>query len=96
MSRYRLLLDPEGSAILAAAIDPLARHVPADGQPDLRSAATRRADALLAIIGRGVSAPGAAPRTARKTLLVTIAHDQLLAGLADATRRAAPSRALTH
>jgi len=83
MSRYQLLLDPEGSAILDAAIDPLAGPVPGDGQPDLRSAATRRADALLAIIGRGVSAPGTAPRTARTTLLVTIAHDQLVAGLAN-------------
>jgi hypothetical protein len=83
MSRYHLLLDPEGSAILDAAIDPLAGPVPGDGQPDLRSAATRRADALLAIIGRGVSAPGTAPRTARTTLLVTIAHDQLVAGLAN-------------
>lgn len=83
MSRYHLLLDPEGSAILDAAIDPLAGPVPGDGQPDLCSAATRRADALLAIIGRGVSAPGTAPRTARTTLLVTIAHDQLVAGLAN-------------
>jgi len=91
MSRYHLLLDPEGSAILDAAIDPLAGPVPGDGQPDLRSAATRRADALLAIIGRGVSAPGTAPRTARTTLLVTIAHDQLVAGLANQARAVAPT-----
>lgn len=86
MSRYHLLLDPEGSAILDAALDPLAGPVPGDGQPDLRSAATRRADALLAVIGRGVSAPGTAPRTARTTLLVSIAHDQLVAGLANQAR----------
>ena len=90
MSTYRLVLDPEGAAILDAAIDPLARpqrHPDGGGvdstgftestgvtdstdsagvtggsgraggvEPDLRTAAARRADALLAIVGRGLIA----------------------------------------
>jgi hypothetical protein len=77
MSTYRLVLDPEGAAILDAAIDPLARPRPAKDDPDLRTPAARRADALLAIIGRGVSAPGEAPKTSKAQLVVTMSLDQL-------------------
>ncbi len=83
MSTYRLVLDPEGAAILDAAIDPLARPQPirtADRsrpEPDLRTPAARRADALLAIIGRGVSSPGKAPKTAKAQLVVTMSLEQL-------------------
>ena len=99
MSTYRLVLDPEGAAILDAAIDPLARpqrHPDGRGvdstgftdstgvtdstdsagvtggsgraggvEPDLRTAAARRADALLAIVGRGVSSPARRRRLPR-------------------------------
>ncbi|TQJ51029.1 HNH endonuclease signature motif containing protein [Phycicoccus sp. SLBN-51] len=77
MSTYRVVLDPEGAAILDAALDPLARPRPAKDDPDLRTPAARRADALLAIIGRGVSAPGAAPKTAKAQLVVTMTLEQL-------------------
>ena len=135
---YRLRLDPEGAAILDAAIDPLARPrpdldwdafrdvVPADtsgagtvGSPrldgahetikdestkddslvdhadpsrdcggrdvtdalkakDPRSATTRRADALLELIGRAVAAPEGVPRTPRTQLVVTMTLEALL------------------
>lgn len=130
---YRLRLDPEGAAILDAAIDPLARPrpdldwnafrdvVPADtsgassvGPPrrdgadestdddttedqtdrsrdcggrdvtdslkgqDPRSAATRRADALLELIGRAVAAPEGVTRTPRTQLVVTMTLEALL------------------
>lgn len=74
----RFTLDPEGAAIVRAAIDPLAAPRPALGpdgrvlEPDPRTPATRRADALLEVIGRGVASPGAAPSTDRAKVLVTI------------------------
>ena len=111
MSTYRLVLDPEGAAILDAAIDPLARpqrHPDGGGvdstgftdstgvtdstdsagvtggsgraggvEPDLRTAAARRADALLAIVGRGVSSPGEAPKTAKAAVVVTLDYATL-------------------
>ena len=77
MTSYRLLLDPEGAAILDAAIDPLARPTPGRDDPDLRTPAARRADALLAVLGRGVSSPGEAPKTSKTQLVVTMTLDQL-------------------
>ena len=66
-----------GPAILDAAIDPLARPNPAAGAPDLRTPAARRAEALLTVIGRGVSSPGQAPKTAKTTLVVTLSLETL-------------------
>lgn len=83
MSSYRILLDPEGAAILDAAIDPLAAPAkdPDTGEPDPRPMATRRADALLTIIGRGVGSPGKAPKTAKTALVVTIDYERLVGQL---------------
>jgi hypothetical protein len=55
---------------------------------DPRSAATRRADALLELIGRAVAAPQGVTRTSRTKLAVTLSLEALLdrlrgAGLAD-------------
>ncbi len=72
-------LDPEGAAIVEAAIDPLSRPRP-DLSPDgvdSRSAATRRADALIEIIGRGVAAPEGVTRSPRATLVVTMTLEAL-------------------
>jgi len=77
MATYRLVLDPEGAAILDAAIDPLARPNPGAGAPDLRTPAARRAEALLTVIGRGVSSPGGAPKTAKTALVVTLSLETL-------------------
>lgn len=74
----RFSLDPEGAAVVQAAIDPLAAPRPlvgADGrtqQRDTRSPATRRADALLEVVGRGIASPGAAPSTDRAKVVVTL------------------------
>ncbi len=129
---YRLRLDPEGAAILDAAIDPLARPRPdldwdafrdvaadpagagpvgsrgrdgadeptRDGSAgdeadpsrdcggrevtdslqgrDPRTAATRRADALLELIARAVAAPEGVTRTPRTQLVVTMTLEALL------------------
>ncbi|MEP6800015.1 MAG: DUF222 domain-containing protein, partial [Lapillicoccus sp.] len=64
LSTYRLVLDAEGASIIDTAVQALSAPVPdadPDGTPrlDPRPAATRRADALLTLIGRGVSAAAA-------------------------------------
>ncbi|HEX5970108.1 MAG TPA: DUF222 domain-containing protein [Intrasporangium sp.] len=92
-TEYRLRLDPEGAAVLDAAIDPLARPRPdlgwtGDTKDDPRTPAARRADALLELIGRAVAAPQGVTRTPRTRLVVTMSHQALLdqvrgAGLAD-------------
>ena len=155
MTAYRLLLDPEGAAILDAAVSALSapdrthghdrhhgrddgqhghdrhngraghhghdgragHHAHDDGRAwhdgrawldgldgldgrerDPRSPATRRADALLEIIGRGVAAPGAVPRTEKAQVVVTISVEALLgqlhgAGLTDAGQVLSPATA---
>lgn len=91
---FELRLDPEGAAIVEAAIDRLSRPRPdlaADGSPepddpcaaagrpaDPRTAATRRADALLDIIGRGVAAPEGVTRSPRTTLVITMTLEALM------------------
>jgi hypothetical protein len=83
---YLLRLDPEAAAIVEAAIDPLARPRPdldwgGDEKEDPRRPETRRADALLEIIGRGVSAPEGVTRTPRTQLVVTVSFEVLYEGL---------------
>ncbi len=92
-TEYRLRLDPEGAAVLDAAIDPLARPRPdlgwaGDTKDDPRTPAARRADALLELIARAVAAPQGVTRTPRTRLVVTMSYQALLeqvrgAGLAD-------------
>jgi hypothetical protein len=122
-TEYRLRLDPEGAAILEAAIDPLARPRPdhchpahdahdadpgdppdrerngafdvpdrdgtgeranrdadpdRDWERDPRTPATRRADALLELIGRAVAAPQGVTRTPRTQLVITMTYQALL------------------
>ena len=73
MSRYQLILDPEGAAILDSAVAALSAPVKGpDGQRDPRPAATRRADALLEVIRRGVSAPGKQSTSEKAQIIVTI------------------------
>lgn len=78
MASYPMLLDAEGAAVVDAALSALSRPVrEPDGTPDPRSAATRRADALVEVVRRGVSAPGEVPRTPAAQVMVTIPYDQL-------------------
>lgn len=73
LSRYTLLLDDEGAAILDTAVDALAKPAKdaETGAPDPRTPAARRADALLDLVTRAVSAPDGTPRQAKTTLIVT-------------------------
>ncbi|GAA2736978.1 hypothetical protein GCM10009867_22680 [Pedococcus aerophilus] len=74
MSRYTLVLDEEGAAIVDAAVDALARprRDQDTGEHDPRTPAARRADALLDLVGRAVSAPDGVPRQAKTSLVVTV------------------------
>ncbi len=82
LTEWQLLLDAEGQAILTAALDPLSAPRPgADEhgvhQLDHRTASTRRADALLEIIGRGVAAPEGTVQTEKAKIHVTIDREAL-------------------
>ncbi len=73
LAEYILRLDPEGAARIDAAVAALSAPVPGpDGEPDQRCGAHRRADALLAIIARGVSAPQGVSTSERAQVMVTI------------------------
>lgn len=82
MTRYRLLLDDEGAAVVEAALAALSGPVTGpDGERDERPAARRRADALVDILRRGVSAPGEAPKCEKAQVVVTISLAALLEGV---------------
>ncbi len=73
MTCYRITMDPEGASVIDAAVSALAAPVKGPhGELDARSAATRRADALLDVVRRGVSSPGLQPKTEKAQIIVTI------------------------
>ncbi len=58
MTEYRWVLDPEGAAVVDAALAGSSGPRPAqDGTPDPRSGSRRRADALLDLVRGGASCP---------------------------------------
>ncbi len=78
LAEYRLVLDPDGAATIDAAVAALSAPVPGpDGQPDLRPATLRRADALVDLVARAVSASDGLPTTDRAQVVVTMSIDQL-------------------
>ncbi|KJK13868.1 HNH endonuclease [Terrabacter sp. 28] len=87
MVGLRGMLDPEGAAILQAAIDPLAAPRPVKDEhghttaPDERTPARRRMDALLTIVGRGVAAARGVPVTDKAKVVVLIDYDTLVRDL---------------
>lgn len=84
MTRYKVLMDPEGAAIIDAALAGLSQPVPgADGALDTRSPARRSADALVTIVERGVSSPGEEPTSSKAQVMVTISLSALLGDLSD-------------
>ncbi|MDC5696442.1 HNH endonuclease [Intrasporangium calvum] len=83
MVPMRAVLDPEAAAVIKSALDPLATPCPStDGYgrtvaADPRTPAKRRADALLQVIERGVTAGEHLPTTDKAKVVVTIDHDVL-------------------
>ncbi len=72
VAEYRLVLDPEGRAVLEAALGPLSAPVPVDGERDLRPAEQRRGEALVMLVRRGVAGAGSVPVSAKAQLFVTV------------------------
>ncbi len=79
MWRYTLLLDEEGAAVVDAAVDALAKpeRDAETREPDPRTPTARRADALVELVARAVTAPDGVPRQAKTSLVVTIGLDVL-------------------
>lgn len=77
MSAYMLVLDPEAAARFEAALDPLSAPAPTEAQRDLRSAGQRRADALIALVSRAVTAGEGVPVQAKAQLIVSIPWNDL-------------------
>ncbi|MDF8265725.1 HNH endonuclease signature motif containing protein [Luteipulveratus flavus] len=85
LTAYHLLLDPDASAVIDAAVAGLSEPVTGlDGEPDPRTAATRRADALVEVVRRGAGNPEGMPQTPKAQVVVTISYDQLEKGITGA------------
>lgn len=83
LTRFIITADAEGAAAIRAILNsPLAAPSPCAEGDDTRTATQRRYDALLAVIARGVSSPGAAPSTSKAKIFVTIPLSALLVSLA--------------
>ena len=79
LTRYKLVLDAEGAAIIDAAVAGLSKPVKGpDGERDPRPPARRRADALVTVVGRGVSSPGEVGTSDKAQVMVTISMASLL------------------
>jgi len=72
LSEYSLTLDPEGRAVLEAALGPLSAPVPVDGVRDLRPADQRRGEALVTLVRRAVAGAGEVPTTPKAQLFVSV------------------------
>lgn len=82
-TRISGVLDTEGAAIVAAAIEPLARPVRDDNGPDLRTAPARRADALVEVCRIALAAGGLPEQGGQPPQLnVTVDFDALARDLA--------------
>ena len=84
VAEYRLTLDPEGSAVLEAALGPLSAPAPVDGERDLRSSDRRRGEALVALVRRGVAGADKGPRHTKSQLFVTVDLETLRTALTSA------------
>lgn len=79
MTSYRVVLDSEGAAVVDGALAALSAPVTGpDGERDERSAAQRRADALVEAVRRGVSSPGEMPKCDKAQVHVTIPLSDLM------------------
>ncbi len=84
VAEYRLTLDPEGKAVLEAALGPLSAPRPVQGEHDLRCSDRRRGEALVALVRRGVAGADKGPRHTKSQLFVTVDLQTLRNGLTGA------------
>jgi uncharacterized protein (DUF2342 family) len=95
-TRISGVLDTEGAAILAAAIEPLARPVRDDTGPDPRTAPARRADALveacrIAVAAGGLPDNGGTPPQLNVTIDLDALTRDLAVGQLDTGAQLSPS-----
>jgi hypothetical protein len=81
VAEYRLTLDPEGRAVLEAALGPLSAPRPVEGARDLRSSDRRRGEALVTLVRRAVATADKGPRHTKSQLFVTVDLETLRSGL---------------
>lgn len=74
---YLLRLPRSGRAVLEAAIGPLSAPAPVDGEPDLRPHDQRRAEALVAVIGRAQAAGDRTWSSTKAQVFVTVSLEGL-------------------
>ena len=75
---YLLRVTRDGRAMLEAAIGPLSAPTPGpDGEPDDRPAEQRRAEALIAVIGRALTAGDSTWSATKAQVFVTISLEDL-------------------
>ena len=96
LAEYRLTLDPEGRAVLEAALGPLSAPRPTEGERDLRSGERRRGEALVSLVRRAVAAGDQVGPHAKTTLLVQVPLETLRSGVAGAAETVAGSDAGVH
>lgn len=81
LAEYRLVLDPEGKAVLEAALGPLSAPAPVDGERDLRSSDRRRGEALVTLVRQAVATAEPGSRATKAQLFVTVDLETLQEGL---------------
>ena len=86
IAEYRLSLDPEGRAVLEAALGPLSAPRPVEGERDLRTSDQRRGEALITLVRRAVSAGEGVGSSSKAQLIVTMDWESLASGLRGAGR----------
>jgi hypothetical protein len=84
VAEYRLTLDPEGKAVLEAALGPLSAPQPVDGERDLRSSDRRRGEALVTLVRRAVESSELTPKGVKSQLFVTVDLETLRSGVTGA------------
>uniref|UniRef100_UPI0012970D6E HNH endonuclease signature motif containing protein n=1 Tax=Ornithinicoccus halotolerans TaxID=1748220 RepID=UPI0012970D6E len=77
-TRFVITCEPEGAATIRAILtSPLAAPAPDTDGPDPRTAPQRRYDALLTVLGRGMTSPEGTPTTTKASLVITLPYDVL-------------------
>ena len=86
IAEYRLSLDPEGRAVLEAALGPLSAPRPVEGERDLRTSDQRRGEALITLVRRAVAAGEGVGSSVKAQLVVTMDWESLASGVRGAGR----------
>ena len=84
VAEYRLTLDPEGKAVLEAALGPLSAPRPVQGERDLRCSDRRRGEALVTLVRRAVESAELTPKGVKSQLFVTVDLETLRSGVTGA------------